>query len=136
MGLITLFFLLALTAVYLSKTLEKKPEFVNQVVVKINDHMDKVALWGASWGGGAAILTLVMGYSGGGMMVRLLANVLIILMALPFVMEQQLPKFQEKMNPVILEEAKNFSGFVTKQEKYIGYAGAAISLLLFAVVFR
>src|SRR5436190_862191 len=132
MGLVTLAFLLAFTALYLSKSLEKKPEFVNQAVTKINDHLDKVSLYGAVYAVVAALLTLIMVYGGGDMFVRLTANIMIILMALPFVFEKMMPKFQEKMNPVIIEEAKNVVGWVTKQEKYVGYAGAVISLLLFA----
>jgi hypothetical protein len=136
MGLVTLGFLLAFTVLYLSKSLEKKPEFVSQAVTKINDHLDKVSLYGAAYAAIAALLTLIMVYGGGDMFVRLTANIMIILMALPFVFEKMMPKFQEKMNPVIIEEAKNVVGWVTKQEKYVGYAGAVISLLLFAVLFR
>ena len=136
MGLITLVFLLAFTALYLSKSLEKKPELVTKAVESITTHLDKVALWGAGYGIAGAILTLIMVYGGGDMFVRLVANVMIFLMALPFVFEQQLPKFQEKVNPAIIVEAKNIIGFVTKQDKYVGYAGAAVSLLLFAVLFR
>lgn len=136
MGLLTLVFLLAFTALYLSKSLEKKPELMTQAVGKISTHLDKVALWGAGYAAVAAIFSLVMGYSSGDMFVRLVSNVMIILMALPFVFQQLLPKFQEKANPAIIEEAKNFVGFVTKQEKYIGYIGAGAGLLLFAVLFR
>ena len=91
---------------------------------------------GAAYAVVAALLTLIMVYGGGDMLVRLLANVMIVLMALPFVCEKMVPKFQEKMNPVIIEEVKNFTTWLTKQEKYIGYVGAVISLLLFAVLFR
>ena len=136
MGLVTLVFLLAFTALYLSKSLEKKPAVMTQAVEKIAANLDKVALWGAGYGAVAAILSLVMGYSGGDMLVRLVANIMIVLMALPFVFEHLLPKFQEKANPAIIEETKNLVGFVTKQEKYVGYVGAGAGLLLFAVLFR
>jgi len=136
MGLITLVFLLTFTTLYLSKSMEKKPELVTMVVDKITIHLDRISLWGAGYGLIGAVLTLLMVYSGGDMFVRLLANVMIFLMALPFMFEQLLPKFQEKMNPAFIEEAKNIVGFVTKQDKYIGYAGAVVSLLLFAVLFR
>lgn len=136
MGLITLAFLLSFTILYLSKTMEKKPALAARAVETITTHLDKIALWGAGYGIVGALLTLVMVYGGGDMFIRLIANIMIFLMALPFVFEQMLPKFQEKMNPAIIEEAKNIVGFVTKQDKYIGYAGAVVSLLLFAVLFR
>ncbi len=136
MGLVTLILLLAFTALYLSKSLEKKPELLMQGVQKMTDHLDQLALWGAIYGVIASILVLIMVSSGGDMLIRLLANVLIVLMALPFVLERQLPKFQEKMNPAITEEIKHGAAWIIKREKYVGYAGAAISLLLFAVLFR
>lgn len=135
MGLITLVFLLAFTALYLSKSLEKKPEFLTQVVGKITANLDKLAFWGACYGLVASVMTLIMA-SGSDMFVRLLANVMIMLMALPFVVAQYLPQFQDKMNPVIAEEIKNGAAWLTKNEKYVGYAGAGLGLVLFAVVFR
>jgi hypothetical protein len=134
MVLITLAFLLAFTALYLSKSLEKKPEFVTKVVEKITANLDTVALAGLVYGLVAAILALIM-VSGGGMLLRLVGNILIVVMALPFVFEQQLPKFKEKMNPAIIEEIRKVIGMISKQEKYVGYAGAAASLLLFAIAF-
>ncbi|MBI3441521.1 MAG: hypothetical protein HY052_06945 [Proteobacteria bacterium] len=135
MGLITLILLLSFTALSLSKSLTKKPGFVNQVVAKVTTHLDKLSLWGSGYAVVSAIIFIAI-YGGGSMFVRLFADMLIILMALPFVLEQLLPKFQEKLNPVIIEELKHVVGWVTKQDKYIGYAGAIISLLLFAVLFR
>lgn len=137
MGLITLVFLLAFTALYLSKSLEKKPEFVNQAVEKINTNLDKVALWGAAYATIGVFLTLIIGYSSaGGMLVRLLANIMVIVMALPFIFEQLLPKFEAKVSAGVVEKTRAAIACVTKQEKYIGYAGGVISLLLFAVLFR
>ncbi|MCE9508654.1 MAG: hypothetical protein K8R48_10155 [Alphaproteobacteria bacterium] len=134
MVLITLAFLLAFTALYLSKSLEKKPEFVTKAVEKISANLDTVALAGVVYGLVAAILALIM-VSGGGMFLRFVGNILIVLMALPFVFEQQLPKFKEKINPAIIEEIRKVIGKISKQEKYVGYAGAAVSVLLFAIAF-
>jgi hypothetical protein len=136
MGLITLVLVLAFSLLYLSKSLEKKPAAMSQAVDKINMHIDQLAFWGAIYGLVMAILTLIMGYSGSDMFVRLLANIMIVVMALPFVFDRLLAKFGEKVNPAIQEEAKNIVGWITKQEKYIGYVGAAIGVLLFAVLFR
>lgn len=136
MGLITLAFLLAFTALYLSKSLEKKPEFVNQAVEKINSNLDKLAVWGAAYAAICVVLTLLMAYSSaGGMLVRLLANLLVVVMALPFAFEQLLPKFEAKLGAKTVEKTRAAIACITKQEKYVGYAGGAISLLLFAVLF-
>lgn len=136
MGLITLFFLVIFTLLYLSKSLQNKPQLMTQAVEKITDNLDQVSLWGAIYGLAAAVLTLIMIYSGAEMLIRLASNVLIVLMTLPFVFDRALAKFQEKLNPVIVTESRNLVGWITKQEKYIGYAGAVCSLLLFAILFR
>jgi hypothetical protein len=136
MGLVTLALITTFSLLYLSKSLGKKPAVITRVVDLISNNLDKVALWGAAYAFIAAVLTLVMVYNAGDMLLRLVANLMIVVMALPIVFERMLPKFQEKLNPVIVEESKNLIGWVTKQEKYVGYAGAALSLLLFAVLFR
>jgi hypothetical protein len=135
-GLATLVFLLAFTALYLSKSLEKKPAFLTQAVDKITAHLDDVSLWGALFGAAAAVMTLIMIYNTTDMLVRLVCNVMVVLMALPFVFDKIAAKYQEKVNPAIMEEARNFVGWITKQEKYISYAGVVFSILLFSVVFR
>lgn len=136
MGLVTLVLLFAFVALYLSKSLDKKPEAMTSAVEKISGNLDKLALWGGAYGVAATLLTPVMGFGGGDMFIRFISNVMIMMMALPFVFNRFLPKFEEKLNPAILEEVKNFVGFITKQEKYVGYAGAVIGILLFAVLFR
>lgn len=136
MGLVTFFFILVFTALYLSKSLENKPAFLIQAVEKIEANLDKVSLYGAIYGLIAALMTLIMVYSGTEMLIRLISNILITLMALPFVFDRAALNFQEKINPAILSEARSLVGWVSKNEKAIGYAGAVCSLLLFAVLFR
>jgi hypothetical protein len=136
MGLITLALLLAFTAVSISKSLSKKPAFVTTAVEKISDNLDKLALYGAGYALLCTLLTPVLVYSGGDMIIRLISNILIIVLALPSVSAQLLPKFQEKISPAILDEIKNMIDVLTKQEKYLGYAGAALSVLMFLVIFR
>ncbi len=142
MGLITLIFLLVLTSFYLSKSLKKKPEFLVQVIEKITTHVDVIAVWGAIYGVIAAALTIIMAFGPTEMLLRLIANVMIIVMALPFVFDRIVAKldekFHEKMqtNLAIVREAKNLVESVTRQGEYVGYAGALVSLFLFAIVFK
>ena len=87
-------------------------------------------------------MTIIMAFSLSEMLIRLSANVIIILMALPFVFDSILAKldekFHEKMqrNQAIINEGKHFVEWVTRKEEYIGYVGVVISLLLFAVIFN
>ncbi|MFH1157686.1 MAG: hypothetical protein V1721_02195 [Pseudomonadota bacterium] len=142
MGLITLMFLLALTVLYLGKAMKKKPEILTQTIEKITAHIDVIALWGAVYGVVAASLTIIMFFSPSEMLLRLAANVLIVLMALPFIFDRIVAKLDEKfhekmqMNPAIVREAKHIVEWVTRKEEYIGYVGGVVSLFLFAVIFK
>lgn len=142
MGLITLIFLLSFTVLFLSKSIKKKPDILTQVIEKITKHIDWIAAWGALYGIIAASMTIIMAFSLSEMLLRLSANVIIILMALPFVFDSILAKldekFHEKMqrNQAIINEGKHFVEWVTRKEEYIGYVGVVISLLLFAVIFN
>ncbi len=137
MGLITLLLVVAFTALYLSKSLEKKPEMLVRVTEKITPHIDQVALYGAAYGVVAAVLTLIMHYNTvEGMLARLASDVLICAMALPFIFDQLAAKYRGKVNVVILDELRNLVGWVSRNEKIVGYAGGVCSLMLFAVLFK
>jgi hypothetical protein len=135
MGLLTFAFVLAFTLLYISKSLDNKPAFVSNAVDKINQNINMIALCGFLFALVSILLTPVLIYSGANMLIRLLANALIVLMALPSVAHQWLPKYQDKINPAILEEIRNFIGWISKNEKYVGYAGAAASVLMFLIIF-
>lgn len=136
MGLFTLLVLAAFTVFYLSKTLEKKPQFVVQFVEQMTARIDDIAFWSAVYGVFATLLTLMMPFSSIGMLPRLLANVGIIVMTLPFTLSRISAKYEDKANPAILTEAKNWGAWVVRHEKYVGYAGAALTVLLFLVIFK
>jgi formate/nitrite transporter FocA (FNT family) len=136
MGLITLLFLLAFTVLYLSKSLEKKPELLAQAAEKIDAYINDIALWGVCYGFIVALLTILMNYNGADFLVRFFANIWVVIMALPYVFERGVDKFREKMNSAIIEESRKMISWISRKEKYVGYAGAVLSVLLFAVVFR
>jgi hypothetical protein len=136
MSLITLALVLAFAALYLSRSLEKKPEALVRVVDKINPHIDIIALWGAAYGAVCFFLSLLMHLSAVDMLVRLAANGLVVLMALPFIFEKLAGKYADKVNPAIMDEARNFVSWIVRNEKAFGYAGTAAGVLLFVVLFR
>jgi len=136
MGLITLLLVLAFTALYFSKTLDKKPEPLTKLADAMTAHIDKIAFWGSVYGAAAAVLTLLMHYSLGGMLVRLVNNVLVCAMALPFIFDRLVEKYHGKVNVAIMDEAKIFVGWVTKNEKFLGYAGAGCGVTLFFMLFK
>ena len=135
MGLVTLFFLIVFTLFYLSKSFEKKPAFLDTVVNRIQDNLAKVSMWGLIYGLVAIVLSPVMVASDSmGVLMRLVANFLIVAMTLPYTLDRILEKI--KMNETVSSEIKSSINWITKNEKIIGYIGAAVALLLFAVLFR
>lgn len=136
MGLVTLLFVVAFAALYLSRSLANKPELLVRVTDKINTHIDRLAVWGAAYGLACFFLTLLIRYTTVDMLIRLVANAMIVVMALPFIFDKLTAKYQEKVNPAIMDEARHFVAWISKQEKNIGYAGAACGVLLFVILFR
>lgn len=136
MGLITLILVIAFSALYLSKSLGRKPEPVAFAIDKMNAHINEVALYSSIWGVAAAIITLAMHYGTGGLLIRLVANMAICAMALPYIIDRVTMKYQGKINTVIIEEAKSFVAWISRNEKNLGYIGAACGVVLFAVLFK
>lgn len=136
MGFITLIVLVVLTLIYMGKFWDSKPAFIAKAAAVIDEHAEKVAFWGGAYALVAFLLTLALGYSGGDMIVRLAANALVFLMALPLAMEEVTRHLGGKLGPSVMDEVRNLGAWATRQEKYLGYAGVAVSLILFGSVFR
>ncbi len=136
MGLITLLLLLAITVLYLEKTIENKPAFLNNISVLLHNNIKILTFWGALYGVVGIILTPTMAYSGGDVLIRVVANLMIIIMALPFIFDIYAEKLEEKTNPIVKKELSRAIEGIKKQEKIIGYIAAVICILLFAVVFK
>jgi len=136
MGLITLLIALAFTALYINRSLEKKPELLTRLTDQMMAHIDKVARWGAGYGIAACIFTLLIRYNLGDMVIRLINNAMICMMALPFIFDQLTEKYHGRVNAAIMEEAKNLVGWVSRNEKFVGYIGAVCAALLFFTLFK
>ena len=132
----SLFFLLVFTTLYLSKSIEKRPAAMTRALDKINDNIDQLSFWGCGYGLVAAVLTLIVAHSGLGLLVGVLVNLLIFVMALPYALDKIAEKYADKLNVAIIEVLRDTVSTVVKQEKVIGYVGAGVSLLFFAVLFR
>ncbi len=135
-GLLSLVLLVAFTMLYLGKGMATKPKFMEEAIAFITARIQVISFYGAIYGVLAASLFVLLAWDHTARLVGLFANVLIVMMALPFAFEQIAAKFEGKINTAILEEARSVIGFVTRKEKIFGYVGAAASLVLFAVVFR
>ena len=133
MSLVTFVLLVAFTLVYAGNAIPNKPAFVDKITAAVNANIDKIALYGAAFALVAALLTLIA-HSGLGMFVRFLSNLLIVAMALPWASAQLLPKFQDKIGAGNAEKVNKVVALIKSQEKYIGFAGAGLSVLMFLIV--
>ena len=136
MGLITLLVTIAFTVLYYGRSMEKKPEPLVLVTNKIMTHVGQIAYWGGVYGIVAAFLTLLMRYGISDMFIRLLNDVMICLMALPFIFDKLTEKYNGKVNAAILEEARNLVGWVSRNEKAVSYIGTVCAARLFFTLFK
>lgn len=136
MGLITFLLLGAFTLLYTDKLFQKKPEFVDTAAAKVRENLPRLSMPALVYGVIAFILVPVTHSSGLDVGVRMLANLVLILMVLPFCFDRLSNEYQQKPNSVFFREMGNMVGAVSRHEKNIGIAGIAALVLLFAVMFR
>jgi len=136
MGLITLLFLTAFSLLLFSRSFGRKPAALEDVIDKLSDTVDQFSFWAFSYGLAAFLLTLILPfYSSGEMLLRLVANGILVVIALPFVCDRLTQKYESRINATVLAEVKNFAGWLSKNEKILTYAGGLAALLLFSSIF-
>lgn len=133
MGLITFVLLSAFTLLYVSSAVPKSIKFANHALVVIKQHINYLAIAGVVYGFAALVVTPFL--SGSDLLIRLLANFLLILMALPYIFERSVAQYEAKINAAILKEFRAMISSISRHEKLIGTMGVVSSVLLFATVF-
>jgi hypothetical protein len=137
MGLITLLLLGTFTLLYVSKSVPKKPEYMQKALTLISENMRYLAMAGVIYGLVAACLTPIMrNVMPMDMFVRMWANILLAMMALPYCFERIVSSHKDKINSAILGEVRGLVNAVIAWEKIVGIVGAVTCLVLFAMVFR
>lgn len=136
LGLITLILLGAFSLLYVSKSIAQKPEFISKALKFITDNIEMLALIGLIYGIIASVLTPVTTASSTEMLIRFLANIMLVVLALPYTFERLATKYADKMNEAFVSEFRAFTGRIMSNEKIFGIAGAVIALFLFAVLFK
>lgn len=136
MGIITLLLLGAFTLIYISKSIPKKPPFLEKAVAFLFDNMKYLGVGGAIYGAVDAVITPIQVYLVDYMVVRMLADILIVVMALPFCFDKLVEKYRDKLNGAVLEEISGSIEWIRSNDKIVGGAGAVFTVLMFAFVFR
>lgn len=136
LGLITLILLGAFSLLYISKSMNNKPDFITKAVNFISENLEMIALIGLIFGIIAAILTPIAAKDTTEMLIRFIANLLLVVLALPYTFERLATKYSDKINEALVTECRGFTGKILAHEKAFGIAGCVVTLLLFAVIFR
>ena len=136
MGLVTFLLLGAFTLLYMEATIEKKPDFVVKAVSFLRENLDRLSIITLIYALIAALITPIMVWSGVDMIVRLSANVMLIVMTLPLCYDRIVAKAQPGENSVLFRELGNVVRKINAREKLVGTIALVVLILLFAVLFR
>jgi len=136
LGLISFAALAAFSLLYLSASIPKKNEAVEKALSLIKQNVKFLGVACAAYGFIAFCLTPVVAPVPLDMFLRLLGNLVLIIMALPYCFTQFEAQLAPKLNEAILAEIKHIIGMITAQEKIVGFIGAAMTVVTFIFVFR
>ncbi|HYD17866.1 MAG TPA: hypothetical protein VEF76_05265 [Patescibacteria group bacterium] len=143
LGLITLVMLIVFTLIYLSGTIPKKPAALEKFLAAVKKNIDTLAVLALLYGFVAAFLVpiLMAGKLSSGitivyMFLPMLANLVLVVMALPYAFHKIEAPLRAKMNVAIMTEITNLMGWITSNEKILGFLGAALIVLslVFSIV--
>jgi len=135
MGLITLLVVVALTALYFGRSMEKKPPQLVRFTDMMTAHIE-YANWVFIYGLVALFFTLLLHYDLGDMLIRIANNAMICIMTLPFLFDKWTVKYHGKVNAAIIEEARNIVSWVSHNEKITSYIAAVFAVVLFFMLFK
>jgi hypothetical protein len=136
MGIITLLLLGAFTMIYLSNSIPKKPAFFEKAVNFLFENMKYLGVGGLIYGLVDAVITPIQVPNVDYLVVRMVSDVLIVMMALPFCFDKLAEKYQGKVNAAVIREIAGSVAWVRGKDKLVGGAGAVLCVLLFAFIFR
>jgi hypothetical protein len=135
MGLISFVLICAFTLLYLSSSIKSKPAFIEKTLAFIKQHLNYIAMGGLIYGFAAFCITPISGLAASDVFIRMAANFLITVMAIPYTFEKLIAQHEGNVNAAILKEVRNIINGISAKSKLIGIAGAVLALLLFATIF-
>lgn len=135
MGLISFILICAFTLLYLSAAITNKPPVVEKMLAFIKQHLNYIAMAGLIYGFVAFCLTPITVSPASSAFIRMAANALIVVMAIPYTFEKLIAQYEGRINAAILKEVRNIVTGISAKAKIVGGAGAVLALLLFATIF-
>lgn len=135
-GFISLLLLGSFSLLYLSASWADKPGFIIKAVAFLQENIKKLSIIGVVYGLFAIIIVPLTRATGMEIIVTLLANILIVLLALPYAFDMIVEKLGDKVNPTLRDESHKLIHWITINGRIMGIIGAVFTLLLFGFVFR
>ncbi len=135
-GFFSLLLLGAFSLLYISASWTDKPGFINKAVAFLSENIKKLSLIGVGYGLFAIIVVPLTRATGMEIIITLLANILIVLMALPYAFEHIMEKLGDRANPTVRDESYKLISWISTQGRLVGIVGCVFTLLLFGFVFR
>lgn len=137
LGLITLCALAVFTLLYLSSSIPKKPPALEKAIAAIKRNIDDLGVVTLIYGLIATFAVPVLmagmlsssGVSIAAMFLPMLANLTLVIMALPYAFHRFEDGMQAKVNKAILTEIHNIMAWITANEKYVGGLGGILIVL-------
>ncbi len=136
LGLITFGALAVFSLLYLSAIASNKSPAIDKALTLIKRHMDYIGVGCVAYGFLAACATPIMVSDPTGMFVRMLGNLVLIIMALPYAFKRFEPQLAAKINVAIMDELKAIVNRVLSLEKIVGFIGLITCIVTFVFVFR
>ena len=140
LSLITLCSLAAFTLIYLSAAISKKPPALEKIINGIKQNMDMISVLAVIYGFIAFMMVPVLmrglpKNEAAMMILPMLANLVLIVMALPYMFHKLEPTLEKKLNGAIFNELKGAISGITAKEKIIGYIGGAFAVVMLVLGF-
>lgn len=140
-ALITVCALAAFSLIYLSAAMPKKSPGLEKALAAIKKNIDLISTVAAAYGL-VAFLAQPIFMSGlpmslaAYMLLPMLANLVLIIMALPYMFHKIEPLIEKRLNTAIFSELKGAISGITEKEKIFGYAGAGLAFILLLIMLR
>lgn len=140
LSLITLCSLAVFTLIYLSAMIAKKPPALEKAINAIKQNIDMLSVLAVAYGFVAltAMPILMSGLpknEAALMILPMLANLILIIMALPYMFHKVEPTLEKKLNGAIFNELKGAISGITAKEKIIGIIGGVFAVVMLVVGF-
>lgn len=136
LAIISVVVLAALSLLAFGEGTLNRPEPLEKIYQKLEGVRTRLGYWGIIYGFIAFVLSLVIIAPAEDMIMRVIANIMIIVIALPFGYLSLMRHFPDINNyPAVAHESRNLVEKIHAKHKFLGLVGAGIALVLFVVTF-